>query len=51
MKERNVTEKNNSRRAFLSVGLKALALAVPVAAVVLTGKQAEARPCRRCRRW
>jgi hypothetical protein len=45
-----MTEKNNSRRAFLATGLKALALLIPVAAVALTGTKAEARPCRRCRR-
>ncbi len=38
---------NNSRRAFLATGLKALALLVPVAAVALTGNKAEARTWRR----
>ncbi len=45
-----MTENNNSRRAFLATGLKALALLVPIAAVALTGKKAEALPWRRQRR-
>lgn len=44
-----MSEKNSSRRAFLTAGLKALAVVVPVAAVALTGKKAEARTWRR--RW
>lgn len=45
-----MTEKNNSRRAFLATGLKALALLVPAAVVALTGNKAEALPWRRRRR-
>lgn len=47
-----MSEKHNSRRAFLAAGLKVLAVVVPVAAVALSGKQAEARSWRRrWRRW
>ena len=45
-----MTEKNNSRRAFLVNGLKALALLAPIAAVALTTKKAEANSWRRRRR-
>jgi hypothetical protein len=42
-----MSEANNSRRSFLANGLKALALLVPAAAVILSGeKTAEARPWR-----
>lgn len=40
---------NHSRRAFLTKGLKALAILVPAAAVALTGAKAEAGRCRRRR--
>ena len=49
-----MSESNKSRRSFLANGLKALALIVPAAAVMLSGeKKAEARPWRyrRGRRW
>lgn len=40
-----------SRRGFLSTGLKALAVAVPVVGMLaLAPKSAEAARCRRCRR-
>lgn len=44
-----MSETNNSRRSFLASGLKALVLLVPVAAIGLSPKKAEARTWRR--RW
>ncbi len=45
-----MSEKTNSRRSFLAIGLKALAIAVPVAVVGMSTKKAEALPWRRRRR-
>jgi hypothetical protein len=49
LKEQKMTE-NNSRRKFLATGLKALAVLVPAAAVMLSEKKAEAGVRRRVAR-
>ncbi len=39
-----MSDTNPSRRQLLTMGLKALAVAVPVAAVMMSGKPAKASP-------